>query len=45
MINRLCVGLIEKAFNQMLNGVYQVSYSALNFVCKMIISIASSIKR
>jgi len=45
MINKICIEFIPNAFQNMQGGVYQVKYAALNFISKMITSIASSIKR
>ena len=45
MLNRLCVSMMGNAFNQMLNGFFKVRSIALNFICKMIVNIASSLKR
>jgi len=42
MLNKLCIDIIEDAFDQMLEGVYQVRLVAHEFICKMIVSIASS---
>ena len=45
MLNKLCVDLFDNAFQQMLGGFFQVRYAALEFISKMIINIASSLKR
>jgi hypothetical protein len=45
MLNKFCQDLMENAYCQMLNGFYQVKYAALDFYCKVVINIASSIKR
>ena len=45
MLNKLCVDTIDHAFEQMLNGFYQVRYAALDYICKFVINIASRVKR
>mmetsp|Transcript_16750 Transcript_16750/g.28451 ORF Transcript_16750/g.28451 Transcript_16750/m.28451 type:complete len:735 (+) Transcript_16750:1120-3324(+) len=42
MLNKLCVELIDNAFNCMLNGFHPVRHAAFAFICKMVASIASS---
>jgi hypothetical protein len=45
MINKICVEITPNAFENMMGGVYQVRYAALNFIAKMTSSIASTVKR
>ena len=45
MINKICVEITPNAFEQMMNGVYQVRYAALNYIAKITSSIASTVKR
>jgi len=45
MINKICVEITPNAFENMMGGVYQVRYAALNFIAKITSSIASTVKR
>jgi septum formation inhibitor MinC len=42
MLNRLCIDMIENAFSFLINGFHQVREAAFQFICKMVVSIAST---